>query len=194
MRLSEFIKKRKADLKLTWRDFEDAGLSSQTMHNLSNDKQRNIKPVTREKLAEVLKCSQGDIQACMAEAQDPLKKEAEKPEGQAGISITAGHKKTAKKTTPAPAPVPDPVEEEPAEVFQQEYIPDTDVFFPQDDYRNFHQRKKLEPEETAKQYRQKLRDMVLRVMASGRAGEDTLGDVYTDIGIALVKELVSYDE
>ena len=73
MKLSEFIKKRKEELKLTWHDFADAGLGSQTMHNLNNDKQVSIKPVTKEKLATVLQCSQGDIQACLAEM-NPLKK------------------------------------------------------------------------------------------------------------------------
>ena len=85
----------------------------------------------------------------------------------------------------APEPEPDP--EEPAEVFSPEEP--TDELFPV-----YHSPYDAEREEGAKEYRQKLRDMVLRVMASGRAGEDTLGDVYTDIGIALVKELVSYDE
>ena len=187
MKLSEFIKKRKEELKLTWHDFADAGLGSQTMHNLNNDKQVSIKPVTKEKLATVLQCSQGDIQACLAEM-NPLKK------------VVISKKSLAKQKHPeadtvqrvmeekpyvAPEPEPDP--EEPAEVFRPEEP--TDELFPV-----YNSPYDAEREEGAKEYRQKLRDMVLRVMASGRAGEDTLGDVYTDIGIALVKELVSYDE
>ena len=176
MKLSEFIKKRKEELKLTWHDFADAGLGSQTMHNLNNDKQVSIKPVTKEKLATVLQCSQGDIQACLAEM-NPLKK------------VVISKKSLAKQKHPevdtVKEPAPDP--EEPAEVFRPEEP--TDELFPV-----YHSPYDAEREEGAKEYRQKLRDMVLRVMASGRAGEDTLGDVYTDIGIALVKELVSYDE
>ena len=187
MKLSEFIKKRKEELKLTWHDFADAGLGSQTMHNLNNDKQVSIKPVTKEKLATVLQCSQGDIQACLAEM-NPLKKvviskkslaKQKHPEGDTVKDVME------EKPYVAPEPAPDP--EEPAEVFSPEEP--TDELFPV-----YHSPYDAEREEGAKEYRQKLRDMVLRVMASGRAGEDTLGDVYTDIGIALVKELVSYDE
>ena len=81
MTLGEFIKKRKEDLKLKWKDFEDAGVSSQTISCIINNKQKSIMPATREKLATVLKCSQGDIQACIAETPNPLRKEAAKPEG-----------------------------------------------------------------------------------------------------------------
>ena len=93
MTLGEFIKKRKEELKLKWKDFEDAGISSQTISCIINNKQKSIMPATREKLATVLKCSQGEIQACMAEVPNPLRAEAEKPEGNAGISITVRPKK-----------------------------------------------------------------------------------------------------
>ena len=187
MKLSEFIKKRKEELKLTWHDFADAGLGSQTMHNLNNDKQVSIKPVTKEKLATVLQCSQGDIQACLAEM-NPLKKVVISKKSlakQKHPEVDTMKEVMEEKPYVAPEPEPDP--EEPAEVFSPEEP--TDELFPV-----YHSPYDAEREEGAKEYRQKLRDMVLRVMASGRAGEDTLGDVYTDIGIALVKELVSYDE
>ena len=187
MKLSEFIKKRKEELKLTWHDFADAGLGSQTMHNLNNDKQVSIKPVTKEKLATVLQCSQGDIQACLAEM-NPLKKVVISKKSLAKQKHPeADTAKDVMEEKPYLAPEPEPDPEEPAEVFSQEEP--TDELFPV-----YHSPYDAEREEGAKEYRQKLRDMVLRVMASGRAGEDTLGDVYTDIGIALVKELVSYDE
>ena len=187
MKLSEFIKKRKEELKLTWHDFADAGLGSQTMHNLNNDKQVSIKPVTKEKLATVLQCSQGDIQACLAEM-NPLKKVVISKKSLAKQKHPeADTVKDVMEEKPYVAPEPEPDPEEPAEVFRPEEP--TDELFPV-----YHSPYDAEREEGAKEYRQKLRDMVLRVMASGRAGEDTLGDVYTDIGIALVKELVSYDE
>ena len=106
MTLGEFIKKRKEELKLKWKDFEDAGISSQTISCIINNKQKSIMPVTRERLANVLQCSQGDIQACMADVPNPLREEAERPEGNAGISI-----------------------EEPAEVFQLDES-NVDMMFP----------------------------------------------------------------
>lgn len=172
---------------MTWHDFADAGLGSQTMHNLNNDKQVSIKPVTKEKLATVLQCSQGDIQACLAEM-NPLKKVVISKKSLAKQKHPDGDTvKEVMEEKPYVAPEPEPDPEEPAEVFSPEEP--TDELFPV-----YHSPYDAEREEGAKEYRQKLRDMVLRVMASGRAGEDTLGDVYTDIGIALVKELVSYDE
>ena len=106
MTLGELIKKRKKELNLMWKDFEDAGISSQTISNLIHNRQSSIKPATREKLAAVMKCSQGEIQASMAEVPNPLRAEAERPEGTAGISIMAKPKKKPKPEAPAPDPDP----------------------------------------------------------------------------------------
>ena len=127
MTLGEFIKKRKEEMKLKWKDFEDAGISSQTISCIINNKQKSIMPATREKLATVLKCSQGEIQACMAEVPNPLRAEAEKPEGNAGISITAGSGKSKKKVAPAPDP------EEPEETFEVDE-PEEATFSDTDDF------------------------------------------------------------
>ena len=178
MTLGELIKKRKEELKLKWKDFEDAGISSQTISCIINNKQKSIMPVTRERLANVLQCSQGDIQACMAEVPNPLRAEAEKPEGNAGISITAGAGKSKKKVTPAP----DPEDEEPAEVFQADEPEEKP--FPV--YHSVYEEDRQEGEE---RYKQKLRDMCLRIFSSGVPGTHTMKDIYADIGYAIVKEL-----
>ena len=195
MTLGEFIKKRKEELKLKWKDFEDAGISSQTISCIINNKQKSIMPATREKLATVLKCSQGEIQACMAETPNPLRKEAEKPEGQAGASITtkAGKNKKdevdklmrEKPFTPAPDP------EEPAEVFQPNEPEEEaeEMAFPV--YHSVYEEDRQEGEE---RYKQKLRDMCLRIFASGVPGVHTMEKIYADIGYALVKELAQGGE
>ena len=180
MTLGEFIKKRKEELKLKWKDFEDAGVSSQTISCIINNKQKSIMPATREKLATVLKCSQGEIQACMAETPNPLRAEAARPEGTAGISITARPKKKPKPEAPAP----DPKDEEPAEVFQQDEPEDDEMAFPV--YHSVYEEDKQEGEE---RYKQKLRDMCLRIFSSGIPGTHTMKDIYADIGYAIVKEL-----
>ena len=94
MKLSELIKKRRAELGLKWTDFEDAGIHCNTLSNLLNDKQGGIKPATQEKLALVLKVSQGEIQACVAEM-NPLKKVVNKK------SLA---KQKLKKAKPEPEP------------------------------------------------------------------------------------------
>ena len=194
MTLGEFIKKRKEELKLKWKDFEDAGVSSQTISCIINNKQKSIMPATREKLATVLKCSQGDIQACMAEIPNPLRKEAERPEGTAGISIMAKPKKKPKPEAPAP----DPKDEEPAEVFQLDES-NVDMMFPEEP-----EKEAEEDEEQAEytlsevktfekialnDYRQHLRELAWRIFLSGVPGTHTMKDIYADIGYALVQEL-----
>ena len=185
MTLGEFIKKRKEELKLKWKEFEDAGVSSQTISCIINNKQKSIMPATREKLATVLKCSQGDIQACMAEIPNPLRKEAERPEGTAGISIMAKPKKKPKPEVPAPDP------EEPTEVFEPDEPEEEaeEMAFPV--YHSVYEEDKQEGEE---RYKQKLRDMCLRIFSSGVPGVHTMEKIYADIGYALVKELAKDGE
>ena len=99
MKLSELIKKRREELGLKWTDFEDAGIHCNTLSNLLNDKQGSIKPATQERLALVLKLSQGEIQACMAEM-NPLKK------------VIVNKKSLAKQKPKKAEPMPEPEPEE----------------------------------------------------------------------------------
>ena len=182
MTLAEFIKKRLAEMgkNKSWLvNFNDLDWSTFTRIN----KGLPISKVTQEKLAKALECTQGDIQAGMAETPHPLRKEAERPEGTAGISIMAKPKKKPKSEAPAP----DPKDEEPAEVFQADEPEDEE--FPV--YRSVYEEDRLEGEE---RYKQKLRDMCLRIFASGVPGVHTMEKIYADIGYALVKELVKGGE
>ena len=178
MTLAEFMKKRREELGLTWNDIIDGGIANNTWCNVVNGKQLTVKPATMEKLARLLKCTIGELQASMAETPNPLRKEAERPEGNAGISITARPKKKPKPEAPAP----DPKDEEPAEVFTADEPEDEE--FPV--YHSVYEEDRLEGEE---RYKQKLRDMCLRIFASGVPGVHTMEKIYADIGYALVKEL-----
>ena len=97
MKLSEFVKKRRAELGLTWNDIMDGGIAYNTFSRIVNDKQLTMKASTMEKLARVLKCTIGELQACMAEVPNPLREEAERQEGTAGINITARAVKIKKR-------------------------------------------------------------------------------------------------
>ena len=64
----------------------------------------------------MLKCTIGELQACLAEVPNPLREEAERQEGTAGISITARPGKSKKdevnkvmreKSNVAPGPEPE---------------------------------------------------------------------------------------
>lgn len=102
MNLSEFIKKRLTELGKTrsWLvNFGDMDWS--TLSNI--DKGMTIRKVTQEKLARALECSQGDIQACMAE-QNPLK------------NVIVNKKSLAKLNAKKEAPAPDPEDEQPKNI------------------------------------------------------------------------------
>ena len=145
MKLSEFVKKRRAELGLTWNDIMDGGIAHNTFSRIVNDKQLTMKASTMEKLARVLKCTIGELQACLAEVPNPLREEAERQEGTAGISITARPGKSKKdevdkvmKEKPYVAPEPEPEEE-------------VDVMFPV----------KTDPEETLAEFKARMKDMCL---------------------------------
>ena len=187
MTLAEFCKKRREELGLNWNDIIDGGIANNTWCNIVNGKQLTVKPATMEKLARLLDCTKGDLQACMAETPNPLRKEAEKPEGQAGISITVKPKRKPKRKPKPEAPAPDPKDEEPAEVFKTDEPEDEE--FPV--YHSVYEEDRQEGEE---RYKQKLRDMCLRIFASGIPGVHTMEKIYADIGYALVKELAGGTE
>ena len=173
MKLSEFIKKRLEELGIKRSNLiNDYDLAWSTLSNIDHDKP--INKVTQEKLAKALQCSQGDIQACMAE-QNPLK------------SVIVNKKSLAKLNAKKEAPAPDPKDEEPAEVFQTDEPEDEE--FPV--YRSVYEEDRQEGEE---RYKQKLRDMCLRIFSSGVPGTHTMKDIYADIGYALVKELAKGGE
>lgn len=173
MNLSEFIKKRLAEMgkNRSWLvNFGD--IDWQTLSNI--DKGRGISKATQEKLAKAFDCTQGDIQACLAE-QNPLK------------NVIVNKKSLAKLNAKKEAPAPDPKDEEPAEVFQADEPEDEE--FPV--YHSVYEEDKQEGEE---RYKQKLRDMCLRIFSSGIPGTHTMKDIYADIGYAIVKELAKGGE
>ena len=181
MTLSEFIKKRLDELGMKRSNLiNDYDLAWSTLSNIDHDKP--INKVTQEKLAKALQCSQGDIQACMAE-QNPLK------------SVIVNKKSLAKLNAKKEAPAPDPKDEEPAEVFQTDE-PNVDMMFPAEPEAEEEEQAEytLSEVKTVEQmalndYQQKLRDLAWRIFTSGVPGVHTMEKIYADIGYALVKEL-----
>ena len=166
MTLAEFCKKRREELGLTWNDIIDGGIANNTWCNVVNGKQLTVKPATMERLARLLKCTIGELQACMAETPNPLRKEAEKPEGQAWASIIA-KKVPAKKNTVEPEPEPEP---------------EVDIMFPVEEPAE-------EPEETLEEFKQRLKMMCLKEMTTADTYEPS-AQVFMHIGKRLVEELV----
>jgi hypothetical protein len=124
-------------------------VGSATVYAIQHDVPRHFRKSTLQKLAELWKCSIGDIQACLAEMPNPLRKEAERQEGTAGISITARPGKSKKdevdkvmreKPYVAPEPEPEPEEE-------------VDVMFPVE----------TAAEETLAEFKARMKDFCLRM-------------------------------
>ena len=183
MILSDFISRRLLELGMIRSDLVNKhDLDWSTLSNITHGKK--INKATQEKLAKALQCSQGDIQACMAEQPSPFRKEAEMPEGQAGIGITVKKKRAKKVAEPEP-------EDEPAEVFntEPEECEDDEE---QAEY-TYSEVKKLE-QMARDDYRQQLRDMCLRIFSTGIPGTHTMEKIYADIGYALVKELTVHED
>lgn len=96
MKLHDYINLRIKELGMKRGDLVDkGGLAWSTLSLIKNNKY--IGPVTVQKLAKVLECTAGDIQACMAE-QNPLK------------DVVVNKKSLAKKKPKPEAPAPDPEE------------------------------------------------------------------------------------
>lgn len=208
MKLSEFVKNRRAELGLTWNDIMDGGISNNTFCNIVNGKQLTMKPATMEKLARILQCSIGDIQACMSEAPHPLRKEAEKQEGKIFI---APNKKTKreqiaemmKKKPFAPDEEPVKVEKPEVEVektdmqerAQMKEFPRDEIFpfmtslpVPKLKYLTGEWKKEKTKEQTAEEYKQELRDLFIKLAKDSRL-DATFVDLIISFGKAVLDQI-----
>lgn len=189
MKLSEFINQRLAELGMKRSDLVNKfDLEWSTLSAIDHDK--TVRKITQEKLAKALHCTMGDIQQCLAE-QNPLKDVvvSKKSLAKKQPSVMETVDKLEKMIKEEPYVTPEP-EEEPENIFNSDPDPETSL----DDYLNtpFPEYKSVYEEdrkEGEERYKQKLRDMCLRIFASGVPGVHTMEKIYADIGYALVKEL-----
>lgn len=178
MKLSEFYKERMAaNPNLTRRMLVDE-IGSATVYAIQHDVPRAFRKSTLQKLAELWKCSQGDIQACMAELPNPLRAEAAKPEGQAGI-IKDPVKKNAVDDGPAPEKVPIK--------WHVDQKVDADIVIPDEIPRPG--LTKIPADVNVEMYKAHLREMLVKRMAEIRMTA-SVADVYADFGRMIAQELI----
>ena len=176
MTLNEFINKRCAELGITRTQLLDRGnLSWATLSNIG--KGVKITTVTKEKLARGLQCTIGDINACLTDEPNPLRKEAATPEGRAGKQyepkgVMAMVDKLEKMVSEKPYVTPDPADEEPAEVFTEESETDTDSMV-------------LAVEE----YKEQLRGQIIKHMMEAEPGT-TVETLWIRIGQMVAKDVL----
>lgn len=159
MKLSEFHKeKMAANPELTRRELVEA-VGSATVYAIQHDVPRKFRKVTLHKLAELWKCSVGDIQACMAEMPNPLRKEAERPEG---IHVIGGKKKKEPESEP---------DEEPAEVFEPEVeVFETDM-------------------QTAEEFKQELRWLFIKLASDIQVFDTPMHELTSVFGKAVLDRI-----
>ena len=180
MRLSDFYKERMAaNPELTRRKLVDE-IGSATVYALQHDVPRNFRKSTLQKLAELWKCSIGDIQACLAEVPNPLREEAARPEGRAGISITA-KKVPVKKDTEEPAPEKVPIK------WHVDQKVDADIVIPDEIPRPG--LTNMPADVNVEMYKAHLREMLVKRMAEIRMTA-SVADVYADFGRMIAQELI----
>ena len=169
MTLYEFMMKRLEELGMKKADLVNKyDLEWSTLGKIAHG--HGIRPATQQKLALALQCSQGEIQACMAQ-QNPLK------------NVIVNKKSLAKQKKTEDDIVKKVMEERP-------YVspePEEDVV---DDY-GFVQEKAEEYMSGREEYRKELRHMCLKKLAQLRPGEGNVAEIYAEIGYELVKELVT---
>ena len=172
MKLSEFYKERMAaNPDLTRRMLVDE-IGSATVYAIQHDVPRAFRKSTLQKLAELWKCSIGDIQACLAELPNPLRAEAAKPEGQAGII-----KDPVKKNEPVPEKVPIK--------WHEDKKVDADIVVPDEIPRPG--LTKI-PDVNVEMYKQHLMDKLFTLIAQKRS-DVQLFEVYAAFGEEVAKEL-----
>ncbi len=193
MTLYEFIEKRLEELGKNKNQLvQEVDITWATLGKIRNG--MTPKRATLEKLAIGLVCTQGELQKCLSETPNPLRKEAERPEGQAGINVTTKVKKKAVKKK-EPAPDPGEPETEPAELFTPAEPDETDDNYgfevPEQQLRDSIEDEKSEMfirDMAIAYYKGRLKDMCIQKLAM--ASGNNVTDVYTEIGYELVKELV----
>ena len=174
MTLNEFINKRLNELGITRSQLCSAGLSWATLSKIKNGG-NNISVPVKEKLAIGLKCTIGDINACLSETDDPRRKDG--PEGRAGKQyepqgVMATVDKLEKIVSEKPYVTPEPADEEPAEVFTEEPETDTDSMV-------------LAVEE----YKEQLRGQIIKHMMEAEPGT-TVETLWIRIGQMVAKDVL----
>ena len=178
MKLSEFYKERMAaNPNLTRRMLVDE-IGSATVYAIQHDVPRAFRKSTLQKLAELWKCSQGDIQACMAELPNPLRAEAAKPEGQAGII-----KDPVKKNAVDPEPVPEKV---PIKWHEDKKV-DADIVVPDEIPRPG--LTNIPADVNVEMYKAHLREMLVERLAEIRM-DASVADALADFGRMVAQELI----
>lgn len=164
MKLSELYKERmEAIPELTRLKLVDA-VGSAAVYAIQHDVPRKFRKSTLHKLAEIWKCSVGDIQACLAEMPNPLRKEAERPEGKAGLI-----KQERKQMKELP---------------RDEELPFVELPTPAPEFLA----ENWKPERGEEEFKQELRDLFVKV-AVGMPHDATFRDLITAFGKAVLNRI-----
>lgn len=160
MTLNDYINQRLNKLGKKRKALGEAGIGGQTEFNIVHNRFYNLSPGTKQKLAEVLECTIGDINEVLAQSPHPFREEVERHEG---------HKKTVKAAEEKPEEV---VEEEPEELpFADEPEPEPEEG---EDMKWFHDIPKEEVPETPKKVKVKKIEVTPEIEKQAEANPGTI--------------------
>ncbi len=181
MKLYEFIKKRLAERGMKCKDLNDGGISNPTLQRIRVGNTSGLREGTFQKLALILKCSIGDLKACCTEENTVT------PNGHdldLMVRELMGTGKVTEKKTESVNQTNNEPDEPDAYVInvpadQKDSVDDVPDSVHEEDGTDGEAR-----------YRQQLKEMCLRIFATGVPGVHSMKDIYADIGYALFRNLV----
>ena len=217
MTLNEFINRRMAELGLKYVDVT-ACVSGRTLQKIRAGDTAGIREGTFQKLALVLQCSIGELKACCTEQnvkgavtehelellarengehpvmdavdrREEVKKEmhpeAAEPEreGEKKMKVYPDVTKEASEKVPVKKEVIE-------DLFPDESNPDSEIL----ENENVMDVVSSAVRAAVNVYKRKLKDICLKKMVEFRLGEDQAEDLYSDIGKALLEELMKEDQ
>ena len=198
--LKEFMNRRMAELGLGYKDVANAGIGAQTFQNIRQGVPFKMQDVTKQKLAALLKCSIGDINAALAntDAVTPFGEVVIKEKPQPSVMETVDrleemvqeqYPEEAAAEEPEDMPgIPEPVADKTKPKTKK--IDSADIAAPKK-VKVLKQaiKPEKEPAMTVEEYRQRLKDMCLQQFVSfGPSGG--MESAYVSIAKVLLKELM----
>lgn len=194
--LNEFVNRRMAELGLGYKDISNAGIGAQTMVNIRNGVPFQMRDVTKEKFAKLLKCSIGDINAALSVTGQltPFNEEVTKEKPQPSVMETVDRLDQLVKEQYPEEPENMPGMPEPAADKTKpktKKIVATDITAPK---KVKILKRAIKPEEepamTVEEYKRELKDICLQLLSEEDPFDTDSVALFAVIGRKLLRKLV----
>ena len=187
MSLHSFIERRRKELGMTQEQLEErSSVSHMTFIRIKAGGQ--IMPGTKQRLAEALQCTIGDLQAAIAEQDvEPLGQDQQPAELKAEDVNWKAREKAEQDAVAKAVQAETEAYAEPEEKEKVLFVPHSK----QDDVLATAELIEKTDQLSRRRYRQELKDLLLEAAANNTLGEHELGDMYADFGWAVVNKMAA---